>query len=148
MEYGESLGIMATGLGARDTLRLEAGMPLYGHELTEDIDPFQAGLGFACHLSGYNFPGRDALLKIEKQPPLLTRIGLEVLSPRVPRQECAIFCGRSADRYGHERHVLADAAKADRDGLRFAEPRHARHGDSNRHSRQPRACPRGAAAVL
>jgi aminomethyltransferase len=93
IEYGKPLGIMATGLGARDTLRLEAGMPLYGHELTEEIDPFQAGLGFACHLSGYDFPGRDALLKIEKQPPLLTRIGFEMLSRRVARQDCAIFSG-------------------------------------------------------
>jgi aminomethyltransferase len=93
MEHGESLGIMATGLGARDTLRLEAGMPLYGHELTEEIDPFQAGLGFACHLSGYNFPGRDVLLKIEKQPPMLSRVGLEMLSRRVARQDCAIYSG-------------------------------------------------------
>jgi aminomethyltransferase len=93
MEYGKSLGVMATGLGARDTLRLEAGMPLYGHELTEEIDPFQAGLGFACHLSGFNFPGRDALLKIEKQPPMLSRVGLELVSRRVPRQDCAIFSG-------------------------------------------------------
>jgi aminomethyltransferase len=93
MEFGEKLGIMATGLGARDTLRLEAGMPLYGHELSEEIDPFQAGLGSACHLSGYDFPGRGALLKIEKQPPLLSRIGLEMLSRRVARQDCAVFSG-------------------------------------------------------
>jgi aminomethyltransferase len=93
MEFGEKLGIMATGLGARDTLRLEAGMPLYGHELSEEIDPFQAGLGSACHLSGYDFPGRGALLKIEKQPPLLSRVGLEMLSRRVARQDCAIFSG-------------------------------------------------------
>ncbi|MEN6449789.1 MAG: glycine cleavage system aminomethyltransferase GcvT, partial [Thermoguttaceae bacterium] len=63
MEIGRPLGAVPAGLGARDTLRLEAGMPLYGHELSEQIDPFQAGLGFACHLVGYNFPGRDALLR-------------------------------------------------------------------------------------
>ena len=43
-------------------------MPLYGHELSEQINPFEAGLGFACHLVGYDFPGRDALLRIQKEP--------------------------------------------------------------------------------
>jgi len=42
-------------LGARDTLRQEAGMPLYGHELSDQIDPFQAGLGFAVNLSPAQF---------------------------------------------------------------------------------------------
>jgi aminomethyltransferase len=91
MEAGEPMGIAPTGLGARDTLRLEAGMPLYGHELSEDIHPFQAGLGYACHLMGYDFPGRDALLKIEKEPLRLTRIGLELSERRVPRQGCPIL---------------------------------------------------------
>ncbi|MGD0518439.1 MAG: glycine cleavage system aminomethyltransferase GcvT [Thermoguttaceae bacterium] len=91
LQAGESMGVVATGLGARDTLRLEAGMPLYGHELSEDIDPFQAGVGYACHLVGYDFPGRDALLKLEKQPLRLTRIGLELSEGRVPRQGCPIL---------------------------------------------------------
>jgi aminomethyltransferase len=91
MEAGRPMGIVPTGLGARDTLRLEAGMPLYGHELSEQIDPFQAGLGSACYLSGYNFPGRDALLALEKQPRKLIRVGLEMLGRRVPRQGCAIL---------------------------------------------------------
>jgi aminomethyltransferase len=91
LELGQPLGIVPTGLGARDTLRLEAGMPLYGHELSEQIDPFQAGLGFACHLVGYDFPGRDALRKIQAQPPKLVRIGLELLGKRAARQDCAIL---------------------------------------------------------
>ncbi len=93
MEEGKSLGVVPAGLGARDTLRLEAGMPLYGHELTEEINPFQAGLGFACHLVGYNFPGRDALLRIQKQPPKLVRIGLEMSGKRAARPGCAILAG-------------------------------------------------------
>jgi aminomethyltransferase len=91
VEAGKPLGLVPAGLGARDTLRLEAGMPLYGHELSEQIDPFQAGLGSVCYLSGYNFPGRDALLAIEKQPPQRVRVGLEMLGRRVPRQGCAVL---------------------------------------------------------
>lgn len=53
---GEPFGIQPVGLGARDTLRLEAAMPLYGHELSESIDPYQAGLGFAVQLKGRDFP--------------------------------------------------------------------------------------------
>jgi aminomethyltransferase len=87
------LGIVPAGLGARDTLRLEAGMPLYGHELSEQINPFQAGLGSACHLVGYDFPGRDALLRIQSQPLTSVRIGLEMPGKRAPRQDCPILAG-------------------------------------------------------
>jgi aminomethyltransferase len=86
MEQGKRFGIVPCGLGARDTLRLEAGMPLYGHELSEQINPIEAGLGFACHLVGYDFPGRDALLRIQKQPQPRVRVGLEMAGQRVPRQ--------------------------------------------------------------
>jgi aminomethyltransferase len=91
MELGKPLGVVPAGLGARDTLRLEAGMPLYGHELSEEINPFQAGLGFACHLVGYDFPGRDALLKIQKGSLPLVRIGLELPGKRAARQGCPIL---------------------------------------------------------
>jgi aminomethyltransferase len=93
MEMGKPLGLVPTGLGARDTLRLEAGMPLYGHELSEAIDPFQAGLGFACHLVGYDFPGRDALKRIQEQPLPLVRVGLELLGRRPAREGCTILAG-------------------------------------------------------
>jgi aminomethyltransferase len=94
VQLGKPLGVVPAGLGARDTLRLEAGMPLYGHELSEQIHPFQAGLGFACHLSGYDFPGRDVLRRIQSSPPQSVRIGLE-LEPnhRSARQGCPILSG-------------------------------------------------------
>ena len=91
MEMGRPLGIVPAGLGSRDTLRLEAGMPLYGHELSEQIDPFQAGLGFACHLVGYDFPGRNALLRMQKEPPKAVRIGLEMPGKRAARTGCPIL---------------------------------------------------------
>ncbi len=91
LEIGKPLGVVPTGIGARDTLRLEAGMPLYGHELSEEIDPFQAGLGFACYLEGVDFPGRDALLRIRQQPPRAVRVGLKLVGRRVARQGCPVL---------------------------------------------------------
>ena len=99
MELGKPLGVVAAGLGSRDTLRLEAGMPLYGHELSEQINPFQAGLDFACHLEGYNFPGRDALLRVREKPLESVRIGLQMpAGRRSPRPDCPIL--RNGEKIG------------------------------------------------
>jgi aminomethyltransferase len=87
----ERAGGMAAGLGARDTLRLEAAMPLYGHELSESINPFQAGLGFAVNLEGRDFFGRDALARFAADKNQPVRIGLELEGKRVPRQGCAVL---------------------------------------------------------
>src|SRR5206468_4692827 len=79
-------GAVPCGLGARDTLRLEAAMPLYGHELNEATDPLQAGLGWAVKLDKGDFIGRDALLKRKDDPTLRQRIGLELLHKRPARE--------------------------------------------------------------
>ncbi|HJT78427.1 MAG TPA: glycine cleavage system aminomethyltransferase GcvT, partial [Gemmataceae bacterium] len=71
-------GARPCGLGARDTLRLEAAMPLYGHELTEETDPYQAGLGWAVKPDKGDFIGRDALLRRRDDPTLPRRVGLEL----------------------------------------------------------------------
>ena len=88
---GQSLGIQPAGLGARDTLRLEAAMPLYGHELSETINPFQAGLGFAVHLKDREFIGATALRELKEQPNQPQRIGLEMLGKRVPREHYPVL---------------------------------------------------------
>jgi aminomethyltransferase len=92
-ELGADKGIAAAGLGARDTLRLEAAMPLYGHELSEQINPFQAGLGFAVHLNNRQFIGRDALAKAKAEPNQPKRVGLEMSGKRVPREHFSIYAG-------------------------------------------------------
>lgn len=61
MQAGASLGLAPIGLGARDTLRLESRMPLYGNELADDIGPLEAGLGWAVKLDKGDFVGRDAI---------------------------------------------------------------------------------------
>ncbi len=90
---GQPLGAVAAGLGARDTLRLEAAMPLYGHELSEEIDPYQAGLGFAVDLEGRSFPGRDALVKLRDQQDRPLRVGWELAGRRVPREGYRVLAG-------------------------------------------------------
>ena len=73
------------GLGARDTLRLEAGMPLYGHELTEETDPISAGLAWAVDLSK-EFIGAEALREVQKVGPKRLLVGLAVDGQRAARQ--------------------------------------------------------------
>jgi aminomethyltransferase len=80
------------GLGARDTLRLEAGMPLYGHELSETIDPISAGLGWAVDLSK-DFVGAEALRKIKQSGPKRKLVGLELEGKRIARQGTPITLG-------------------------------------------------------
>src|SRR5436190_11773737 len=79
------LGAKPCGLGARDTLRLEAAMPLYGHELSEDIDPLQAGLAWAVKFDKGNFRGKAALEERMKSP-RRERIGLELAGKRIARE--------------------------------------------------------------
>lgn len=88
---GRNLGIKPAGLGARDTLRLEAGMPLYGHELDESINPLQAGLGFACNLSDRDFVGSKSLADIKANSPVATRVGLKLAGKRAARQGASVL---------------------------------------------------------
>ena len=84
-----ALGGKPAGLGARDTLRLEAGMPLFGHELTAHTHPFQAGLRFAVDLDK-EFLGAEALRETNVQA-LARLVGLELQHRRVARQGYAIL---------------------------------------------------------
>jgi aminomethyltransferase len=81
------------GLGARDTLRLEAAMPLYGHELSEDIDPFQARLGWAVKMGKGDFVGREALARRKQDRSLRQRVGLELQGKRIAREGAAVLAG-------------------------------------------------------
>jgi aminomethyltransferase len=90
LETGKAHGVQACGLGARDTLRLEAAMPLYGHELSESINPFEAGVGWAVKLDKGDFAGSSAL-KDWKDAPGLTRVGLKLDSKRIARQGAIVL---------------------------------------------------------
>ena len=90
---GAPHGLVPCGLGCRDTLRLEAGMPLYGHELTTETDPLTAGLGFAVALSKGEFLGRDAIAMVRDAGPQRVRVGFEMRGKRVAREGAAILRG-------------------------------------------------------
>jgi aminomethyltransferase len=91
--WEELLGRSAVpcGLGARDTLRLEAAMPLYGHELDEETDPLQAGLGWAVKLDKGDFIGRDALVRRQADSTVRRRVGLVLDGKRIAREGAAVL---------------------------------------------------------
>ena len=87
LEAGAEYGILPCGLGARDTLRLEAAMPLYGHEMNDDISPKEAGL--PCKLDGKDFIGRDAIAA--RGAPTIKRVGLKVTGRGIVREHCDLY---------------------------------------------------------
>jgi aminomethyltransferase len=86
-------GLRPCGLGARDTLRLEAGMPLYGHELREDSDPFGLGLGLGITLDGRSFPGSGRFLAMRAEPSPQVRVGIVFDSKRTAREGYPVVLG-------------------------------------------------------
>jgi aminomethyltransferase len=93
LAHGQAAGIRPIGLGARDTLRLEAGMALYGHELDRQTNPLEAGVDFAIKLEGGDFFGRDALRKVREAGPARKLVGFNVDGKRIPRQGAAFVHG-------------------------------------------------------
>ena len=94
---GAPAGLVPAGLAARDTLRLEAGMPLYGNELGPDVTPYDAGLGRVIKLEKPGgFVGAAALAERAKAGPRRVLAGLTLASRRVPRHGYAVLAGRRA----------------------------------------------------
>ena len=90
LEGGKDLGVIPCGLGARDTLRLEASMPLYGHELGDDIPVNEVGLGFAIKMAKDDFIGKTAL---ENHTPEYVRLGAKVVGKGIVREHCDVYVG-------------------------------------------------------
>ena len=92
LEAGKDFGILACGLGARNTLRLEAAMALYGHEISDTINVFEAGLGRYAKLDKGDFVGRDALVKIQEEGgPKRKLVGLEMIDRGIGRDGYPVF---------------------------------------------------------
>lgn len=93
LERGQKYGIEPCGLGARDTLRLEAALPLYGHELDDHTSPLEAGLGWSVKLDKGDFVGRGPLLKQRDQGMSKQMVCLTTQSKALPRQGYSVFDG-------------------------------------------------------
>ena len=78
-------GVQACGLGCRDTLRFEVGLPLYGDELSEEITPIMAGLGMFVKLDKAEFIGKEALAKQKAEGPAKKLVGIELFDKAIPR---------------------------------------------------------------
>jgi len=121
-------GLEPCGLGARDVLRLEAGMPLYGHEMTEEITPLQAGLTWAIKFDKPAFTGRDALLA-QRESNTFARIAGVIMDGRVPaRAGYAVYAG--GERVGEVRSGSFGPAVNANVATALVEPRAAAEGTS------------------
>ncbi|HWO09965.1 MAG TPA: glycine cleavage system aminomethyltransferase GcvT [Polyangiaceae bacterium] len=85
IERGKSLGVEAIGLAARDTLRLEARLSLYGNEIDETTNPFEAGLGWTVKLEGRDFIGKAALAELARAPRSRQIVGFEMVGRGIAR---------------------------------------------------------------
>lgn len=97
-EAGQAHGLKPCGLGARDTLRLEMKYPLYGHELSDETNPLEAGLGWVTKLDKGDFVGKDPIVTAKAAGLKRGLVGLKLLERGIPRQGYAVF-----DAAGHER---------------------------------------------
>jgi aminomethyltransferase len=91
MKNGRS-NISPIGLGARDTLRFEVALPLYGNELSKDITPLEAGLGFAVKLDSGNFIGKDVLVDQKRDKTTRRVCGLQLIDKGIIRHGYEVFC--------------------------------------------------------
>ncbi|OQP02874.1 glycine cleavage system protein T [Geobacillus sp. 44C] len=92
LEAGKEEGVLPCGLGARDTLRFEATLPLYGQDLSKDITPIEAGLGFAVKTNkDADFIGKDVLKKQKEEGTARKLVGIEMIDKGIPRHGYKVF---------------------------------------------------------
>lgn len=91
LENGKEEGLIPCGLGARDTLRMEAAMPLYGHEMDDEISPLETGLNFAVKMDKEDFIGKKAME--ERGEPKIKRVGLKVTGRGIIREHQDVYFG-------------------------------------------------------
>ncbi|MBO0586433.1 glycine cleavage system aminomethyltransferase GcvT [Sporosarcina sp. E16_8] len=94
LKAGASVGVVPAGLGARDTLRFEAGLPLYGQELSKDISPLETGLGFVVKVNKEeDFFGKEVLASQKEKGAPRKLVGVEMIDKGIPRTGYKVFLG-------------------------------------------------------
>ncbi|MDX8364262.1 glycine cleavage system aminomethyltransferase GcvT [Cytobacillus sp. IB215665] len=95
LEEGKPEGIQPCGLGARDTLRFEANLPLYGQELSKDISPLEAGIGFAVKVNKDvdHFLGKQRLVEQKNEGIVRKLVGIEMIDKGIPRHGYDVYIG-------------------------------------------------------
>ena len=126
LKAGEEYGIKPCGLGARDTLRLEAGMCLYGNDINEDTTPLEAKLTFTVSFEKDNFIGKDALLKQKDEGLKRIRVGLRMLKRGIPRHGYEIFL--DGEKIGHVTSGTFSPVLQRGIGMGYVPPEHAAIG--------------------
>jgi aminomethyltransferase len=91
LESGRPAGVLPAGLGARDATRLEAALRLYGNDMDETVNPYEAGLGWTVKLGKKDFVGRDALQRVKAEGPRRTLIGLKTEPGNIGRHGSAVL---------------------------------------------------------
>jgi aminomethyltransferase len=91
LKAGTPSGVLPAGLGARDATRLEAALRLYGNDMDETVNPYEAGLGWTVKLEKGDFLGREALARVRDEGPRRTLIGLRTEAGSIPRHGAAVI---------------------------------------------------------
>jgi aminomethyltransferase len=107
MAAGKERGLLPCGLGARDTLRIEAGFCLYGNDITEETNPLEAGLGWLVKLDKGSFIGSDALARVKESGPDRKLVGFVMEERGIPRAEQAL-----ADEHGSEMGIVTSGTQS------------------------------------
>jgi aminomethyltransferase len=89
--FGAENGILPCGLAARNTLRLESAMSLYGHEISDEITPLEANLGWICKLNKGEFMGREALVKLKENGLKKKLVGFEMIDKGIARDDFDVY---------------------------------------------------------
>ena len=97
LAHGKADGVLPAGLGARDATRLEAALRLYGNDMDETVNPYEAGLGWTVKLGKGDFIGRDALGQVKERGPKRNLVGLKTEAGSIPRHGAAVS--------GEDRHA-------------------------------------------
>ena len=130
VDAGRAFELEPIGLGARDTLRLEARLSLYGHEIDETTNPFEAGLGWVVKLDKGEFLGRGALVAKKAEPKTRTIVGFEMTGRGIARQGYAIVVEDSRAELGRVTSGAPSLSLGKNIGLGYVPPEYSKLGTS------------------